>query len=357
MSEQLIQTPGTFGENGNFLLERELGSGGMGGVYMGRDKMLDRPIAVKVMLKEFGADPEFIEKFKREAQSAAKLIHPNIAQVYSYGICDGMPYMAMELAAGGSLYTIMNANPGKTDVARVIKICQQVAQALQCASDQGFVHGDVKPENILLDSNGNAKLVDFGLAGMQKDTDEIWGTPYYISPEKVRRQKVDYRADIYSLGGTLYHVLTGVPPFDGPDPTAVVKARFEAPPKKPSEIRPDLPPEIDTIIMRMLELEPSMRYPTYQSLMGDFKRFLSKAKPAKNTTKLAGPKVKIKGAKPKIRLTAEENGGAGDEIAELEPSEGEEETGKKGMSVGAIVGLVAGGVILLVLLVAGGLLW
>ena len=183
--EQLIQTPGVFGETGNFLLERELGRGGMGGVYMGRDKMLDRPVAVKVMLKEYGADAEFVEKFKREAQAAARLIHPNIAQIYSYGIADGMPYIAMELASGGSLYSLMNAAPGKTDVQRVLKICQQVAQALQCASDQGFVHGDVKPENILLDANGNAKLVDFGLAGMQKDTNEIWGTPYYIAPEKV----------------------------------------------------------------------------------------------------------------------------------------------------------------------------
>ena len=216
MSEQqLITTPGVFGENGNFLLERELGAGGMGGVYMGRDKMLDRPVAVKVMLKEYGEDAEFVEKFKKEAQAAAKLIHPNIAQIYSYGICDGMPYIAMELAAGGSLFSVMNANPGKTDITRVLKICQQVAQALHCASDQGFVHGDVKPENILFDANGNAKLVDFGLASMQKETDEIWGTPYYISPEKVKKEPIDFRADIYSLGGTLYHALTGVAPFDG----------------------------------------------------------------------------------------------------------------------------------------------
>ena len=128
MSEQLIPTPGTFGDNGNFLLERELGAGGMGGVYMGRDKMLDRPVAVKVMLKEYGSDPEFVEKFKKEAQAAAKLIHPNIAQIYSYGICDGMPYIAMELIAGGSLDSLMkHAEDGKTDVPRVMKICQQVA--------------------------------------------------------------------------------------------------------------------------------------------------------------------------------------------------------------------------------------
>ncbi len=114
-----------------------------------------------------------------------------------------------------------------------MRVGQQVADALALAAESGLVHGDVKPENVLFDADGNAKLVDFGLAAMQGDSDEIWGTPFYISPEKVRRQKIDYRADIYSLGGTLYHVLTGVPPFDGPDPTAVVKARFEGPPKKP----------------------------------------------------------------------------------------------------------------------------
>ena len=179
---QLIQTPCVFGENGNFLLERELGKGGMGGVYMGRDKMLDRPVAVKVMLKEYGADAQFVERFKKEAQAAARLIHPNIAQIYSYGIADEMPYIAMELVAGGSLDSIMRNSGGSSDVARIMKIGEQVAQALRCAADQGLVHGDVKPENILLDANGNAKLVDFGLAAMQHNTDEIWGTPYYIAP-------------------------------------------------------------------------------------------------------------------------------------------------------------------------------
>ena len=275
MSEQLIATPSVFGENGNFLLEREIGSGGMGGVYMGRDKMLDRQVAVKVMLREFGSDAEFVEKFKKEAQSAARLIHPNIAQIYSYGICDGMPYIAMELASGGSLYSIMNNAKGQTNIARVLKICQQVAQALQCASDQGFVHGDVKPENILLDANGNAKLVDFGLAGMQKDTDEIWGTPYYISPEKVRKEAVDFRADMYCLGGTLYHALTGVAPFEGEDSVAVVKKRFEGSPKKPSEIRPEISPAIDKLVLTMLEFDKEKRYPSFEALLLAFSEVLS----------------------------------------------------------------------------------
>ena len=246
--EQLIQTPGVFGETGNFLLERELGRGGMGGVYMGRDKMLDRPVAVKVMLKEYGADAEFVEKFKREAQAAAKLIHPNIAQIYSYGIADGMPYIAMELVAGGSLDKLMQNSGASIDIPRVMKICEQVAQALRCAADQGLVHGDVKPENVLLDANGNAKLVDFGLAAMQKDTEDIWGTPYYIAPEKVKKEPVDYRADMYSLGGTIYHALTGVAPFEGDDASAVVRKRFEGAPVPPSKLRPDISPQIDALV-------------------------------------------------------------------------------------------------------------
>ena len=375
MSEQLIQTPGVFGEHGNFLLERELGAGGMGGVYMGRDKMLDRPVAVKVMLKELGADADFVEKFKKEAQSAARLIHPNIAQVYSYGICDGMPYIAMELASGGSLYSLMNANPGKTDVARVLKICQQVAQALQCASDQGCVHGDVKPENILLDANGNAKLVDFGLAGMQKDTNEIWGTPYYISPEKVKKEPVDFRADMYSLGGTLYHALTGVAPFEGEDSIAVVKKRFEGPPKKPSEVRPGLSAAIDDLVMRMLALNKEDRYPSFEALLDAFKNVLTTgltsqipaaAQPttAKTTSTVRRTGTALRSRRMAMRRTGTTtirktiDGETGDEGARDESSaSGSEEDEEEGGSLGAkVVGVVVG-VIVLVALVVGGLFW
>ena len=369
MSEQLIQTPGTFGENGNFLLERELGTGGMGGVYMGRDKMLDRPVAVKVMLKEFGADAEFVEKFKREAQSVAKLIHPNIAQVYSYGICDGMPYIAMELAAGGSLYSIMNANPGKTDVTRVLKICQQVAQALQCATDQGFVHGDVKPENILLDANGNAKLVDFGLAAMQKDTSEIWGTPYYISPEKVKKEPVDFRADMYSLGGTLYHALTGVAPFEGDDSIAVVKKRFEGMPRKPSEIRPELTPAIDNLVMTMLALDKEARYPSFEALLNAFREVLTTGLTAKLPTPIAGAAKKPAAGGPRRMTTVRgrrtmmkrPGGAALKKVPKTDdediPSESEEDEEDEGGSLGAKVVLFVVGGILLIGALVGALVW
>ena len=370
MSEgKLIDTPCTFGENGNFLLERELGAGGMGGVYMGRDKMLDRPVAVKVMLREYGSDPEFVEKFKREAQAAARLIHPNIAQIYSYGISDGMPYIAMELVAGGSLDKLMANSPGGTDVPRVMKICEQVAQALRCAADQGLVHGDVKPENVLLDANGNAKLVDFGLAAMQKDTDEIWGTPYYIAPEKVRKQPVDYRADMYSLGGTIYHALTGVAPFEGEDANAVVRKRFDGAPKPPSQVRPGLSPQIDYLVLKMLALDPADRYPSFEALLEDFKKVMASGLSASQNLASAAPsaahsapgggrKLSIKPRrkfavkKPSVSLAA----AAGDEpephaAAAADDGDDEEEEG----GVGGKVALVIGGIVGAIALVAGGL--
>ena len=350
----MIETPADFG---HFLLEKELGHGGMGGVYLARDKMLDRKVAIKVMLKELGSDPTFVERFQREAQAAARLNHPNIAQIYSFGQEQGMPYIAMELVPGGSLDKDMEANPGTLDQVRVMRIGQQLVDALALAAEQGLVHGDVKPENVLYAEDGTAKLVDFGLAAMQGDSNEIWGTPYYISPEKCRRQKIDFRADIYSLGGTLYHALTGQPPFEGEDANAVVRARFEGAPPKPSEVRPDLSPEIDAIIMRMLELEPAMRYPTYQSLMGDIKRYLAKAGPATTSGKLGGPRVRIKGRKPKMHVPGAEGDDAiavldGD--ADLVPVEEAEE---KHTNLGLVVGGVVGGIILLILLVAGGLWW
>ena len=363
--EQLIQTPGVFGETGNFLLERELGRGGMGGVYMGRDKMLDRPVAVKVMLKEYGDDPEFVEKFKREAQAAAKLIHPNIAQIYSYGIANGMPYIAMELVAGGSLDKLMENSGATIDIPRVMKICEQVAQALRCAADQGLVHGDIKPENVLLDSNGNAKIVDFGLAAMQKDTDEIWGTPYYIAPEKVKKEPVDFRADMYSLGGTIYHALTGVAPFEGDDAAAVVRKRFEGPAAPPSSIRADISPQIDALVMKMLALNPADRFPSFEALLEEFRRVMASGLTANGGSGGGGRKIAIKGRKRfKMKTSTslgavgkegEEDGDGGESNRSMPSSSGEQEE-EGGSVIGKVLGVV-GITIAAIGLVAGGLVW
>lgn len=278
---------------GQFMLLQQLGAGGMGGVYRARDEALNREVAIKVMLKSLGDDPQFVETFQREAQAAARLNHPHIAQIYSFGQEKGQPYIAMELVSGGSLDKMM-ADQGPLDPTIVIHVGAQVAEGLREAADAGMVHGDVKPENILFDNEKNAKLVDFGLSAMASGPgNEVWGTPYYIAPEKVRRQKSDFRSDIYSLGGTLYHAIAGMPPFEGEDATAVVKARFDGPPKPLHEIRGGVNKEVEELIGRMLEVEPQTRFPTYGSLLGDMRRYLSKAGPVKMDK--GSKKIMIKG--------------------------------------------------------------
>ena len=182
------------------------------------------------------------------------------------------------------LLTPLNRHMAEHGMTRrdVIRLGIDLCKALELCQKYGVMHRDVKPENILLDANGNAKLVDFGLAAMQKDTSEIWGTPYYISPEKVKKELVDFRADMYSLGGTLYHALTGVAPFEGEDSIAVIKKRFEAPPKKPSEVRADLTPAIDNLVMTMLALNKEDRFPSFEALLEAFKNVLTSVWPAKD---------------------------------------------------------------------------
>lgn len=404
--ETMLKPPCEFGR---FIVERELGHGGMGGVYLARDKMLDRQVALKVMLKSLGADPQFLERFKREAQAAARLIHPSIAQIYSYDIVDGQPYIAMEMAGGGSLFRLMEVHGKNIDPTRVMRVCKQVAEGLSCAADQGLVHGDIKPENILFDSTGAAKVVDFGLAGMQDDNqgDEIWGTPYYIAPEKVRKGAIDFRVDMYSLGATIYHAITGVPPFEGEDPEAVVRKRFLENPKPPSEVRPGLPASIDRILLKMMAREVIDRYPTWEACIGDINRALAEGvaiddkaaaaaavaaaesasggseqqesapEPAKGGKRLVmkGKRKKMfKKTKDSSASTAAESEGdvppdAADEAVEGEEVDGADEDNlgetasqdeadeKPQMTIGKIIMLGAVGVVVLLLLVAGGLVW
>jgi len=349
-------TPARFG---SFLLLQLLGAGGMGGVYRARDEGLNREVAIKVMLKSLGDDPHFVETFQREAQAAAKLNHPHIAQIYAFGQEKGQPYIAMELVSGGSLDKMM-ATQGPMDPAVVIHIGEEIAEGLREAAEAGLVHGDVKPENILFDNDKNAKLVDFGLAAMNCGPgNDVWGTPYYIAPEKVRRQKSDFRSDIYSLGATLYHAIAGVPPFDGEDATAVVKARFDGPPKPMREIRGNVPDEVETLIARMLQVEPQTRYPTYGSLLGDMRRYLSKAGPVNLST--SSKKIMIKGKYPKKTTGVATTTG---ELSELPPGmvpveqipevpESEEAAGKRGCKM---IALIVGGIALLTLLVGGGII-
>lgn len=268
---------------GAFLLVDLLGRGGMGAVYRGRDTGLDRWVAVKVMQSSFGGNPEFVETFRREAQAAAALTHPNIVQIYSFGVAHGQPYMAMELLEGGRLDQMISKGEMLNE-ALVLKIGADVAEGLNAAAGIGLIHGDVKPENILLDNNGVAKVVDFGLArfkeGGESGTSKgIWGTPYYIAPEKLRGHQSDARSDIYSLGGTLFHALTLKPPFEGVTPMDVVKARLKKPAPPVRTYRPNINREIESIVGRMLEADPSVRYPNYGSALADLRRVLATMAP------------------------------------------------------------------------------
>jgi len=265
---------------GQFLLLELLGAGGMGAVYQALDKSLGRYVAIKVMKRALGDDPHFVDNFMREARAAAALNHRNMVQIYSCGQEKGQPYIVMELVSGGRLDEIIGqGNP--IEEVRALEIGIDVAEGLRGANDIGLIHGDIKPANILFDKQGVAKIADFGLArfvAWQQDRGEVWGTPYYIAPEKARAQKVDHRSDIYSLGATLYHALGAKPPFDGKTATDVVLARLKNPAIGLRVIRPTLQPETADVIARMLESDPFMRYPTYSSLLADLREALRVAK-------------------------------------------------------------------------------
>ncbi|MCK5529104.1 MAG: protein kinase [Kiritimatiellae bacterium] len=277
------------GKLGNFTLLNEVGKGGMGSVYRARDEGLGRLVAVKVILPSLAADKDFIDTFKHEAQAAAKVNHSHIAQIYSFGEEHGQPYIVMELVTGRGLDQLIDS--GKTlDEGLIIQIGMDIAEGLEEADTMGLIHGDIKPENILLDEKMQGKLIDFGIAsvGGVDAADGIWGTPYYIAPEKLRREKVDARSDIYCLGATLYHALAGAPPFDGDTPAEVVKARLEYEPLPLRMVRDDISEDVERIIIRMLKTEPAQRYPNYSSLLSDMRKVAKTLKPSRN------PSVKSK---------------------------------------------------------------
>lgn len=274
---------------GHFLLVERLGSGGMGAVYRAMDPALGRFVAIKVMKAEMGEDPALVDSFLREARAAAALNHPNIVQIYSCGQEQGQPYIVMELVSGGRLDQLM-ANGKKVDEVRLLEVALDVAEGLKAANEAGLVHGDIKPANILFDKSGRARIVDFGLAmfvNRQQEQGGVWGTPYYISPERARGGKADHRSDIYSLGATMFHALAGRPPFDGKTAADVVVARLKRPPPNLREIEPSIQPETSELIERMMAADPVHRYPTSASLLADMRHALLAAREARSPIGLA----------------------------------------------------------------------
>ncbi len=255
----------------NFILLDQLGKGGMGAVYKAFDETLGRTVALKVMQQSIGQDRAFVAQFLQEARALAAINHPHIVQIYSYGEEDGQPYIVMELVDGARLDHIQEKKKS-LDELFVLQTAVQVIQGLQAANAAGMTHGDIKPANILYDRAGNAKVADFGLArfkGEKPKPGEVWGTPYYVAPEVVKGQAPNAGSDIYSLGGTLYHVLTGEPPFNCESVTDTVLLRFKEPAPDPRVFKNSISAKTAAILLRMLEMDPFARYPTYESLLKD----------------------------------------------------------------------------------------
>lgn len=337
---ETVMAPGMLA--GKYRLTRRIGAGGMGAVYEALDEGLERKVAVKVILKEKAAeDPDFLTNFKKEAVAASRFQDAHIVSIYDSGEEAGQPYLVMELVEPDSLDRMMKSGPVMPGT--VLNVGSQIAQGLKAAADAGMVHGDVKPENILINDKREAKLADFGIAALMgahaAANNEVWGTPYYIAPETLRKQKVDFRADIYSLGGTLYHAIAGVPPFEGADAVEVMKGRLMGPARPLRQLAPGCPEGIEKIIMRMLEAEPARRYPNYSALLNDMDKELRAVKSQIG----GGKRIVLKGAvSPSRPMPVVTNPNA-----PLVP-EAEE---KPGMSVGMLVGIGVGAVAFLAIIV------
>ncbi|MCS7167082.1 MAG: serine/threonine-protein kinase [Gemmatales bacterium] len=258
----------------DFRLIRKLGEGGMGQVYLAEQLSLRRRVAIKLLKSDLANHDVSLKRFRAEAKIVAQLNHPNIVQVYAFGECDGLHYMALEYVDGRNLRDYLRRH-NTAPLAMALHILHQVALALQRAAEVGLVHRDIKPENILLTRRGEVKVADFGLSRMTHgeeaqrltQTGMTIGTPLYMSPEQVQGQPLDIRSDIYSLGVTCYHLLAGRPPFSGENAFAVAVQHVQAEPPPLQSFRPDLPEEVCALVHKMMAKRPEDRFQTPAELL------------------------------------------------------------------------------------------
>ena len=266
-----------------------IGRGGMAEVYEGTDRRLNRRVAIKVLRPDLARDPMFQERFRREAQSAAGLNHPNIVAIYDTGedlIGEGanqvsVPYIVMEFVDGVTLRHMLNNGP-RILPERALEVIAGVLAALDYAHRHGIVHRDIKPANIMINTNGDSKVMDFGIARAMSDaatsvtaTSAVMGTAQYLSPEQARGELVDARSDIYSSGCVLYELLTGVTPFNGDSPVAIAYQHVNEPPKPPSSLDNSIPNSLDSITLGALAKAPSSRYQTAAEMRSDVERSIA----------------------------------------------------------------------------------
>lgn len=264
---------------GDFHLLRRLGRGAMAEVYLAEQEHLKRRVAVKILKPELANDRTYLHRFELEAQAAASLIHANIVQIYEVGCIDQLHYIAQEYVQGQNLRDFI-VRHGPPDLPHALSIMRQVASALAKAAEQGVVHRDIKPENIMLTASGEVKVADFGLArvttpGAANDLTQIGitlGTPLYMSPEQVEGKQLDPRSDIYSFGVTCYHMLNGVPPFEGETALGVAVQHLKKSPPPLEARRPDLPPALCRIVHQMLAKDPAKRFATSRDILRELRR-------------------------------------------------------------------------------------
>ena len=249
--------------SGRYELEELVGSGGMSNVFRAHDRLLERTVALKILHEQFTRDEDYVERFRREARAVAQLAHPNIVTVIDRGEQDGRQYIVFEYVDGQNLKELTAGGP--LDPREAIGLALQVARALSFAHERGLVHRDVKPQNVLLNDDGQAKVTDFGIArsldvhGVTQ-TGTVLGTSDYIAPEQARGQKVDPKTDIYSLGAVLYELLTGDVPFKGDNFVAVAMRHVNEPPPSVLDRRPDCPLRLDLAIQRAMAKDPEERF-------------------------------------------------------------------------------------------------
>src|SRR5436853_656623 len=249
----------------------------MANVYLAEDQELGRGVAIKILNDRHANDEQFVERFRREAKNAAALSHPNIVSIYDRGEAEGTYYIAMEYIDGRTLKElIVSRGPAPLTVA--VEYARQILSALRFAHRHGIVHRDIKPHNVLVDAEGRVKVTDFGIAragGWQMtEAGSIVGTAQYLSPEQARGTDVDQRSDLYSLGVVLYELLTGTLPFNGDTPVEIAMKHLSTVPEPPSERRPDVPRDLDLIVMRALAKDPDDRYESAEEMDADLERFL-----------------------------------------------------------------------------------